>query len=162
MLLLKTRAVHGQFWAVLRSLCKVGLSAWRGINSPHISDYIWSCKCFIHITVSCLCSSWNNCCCCITTGFHTFVCTLHCQRKKGGIPLIQLFKKDQSHSGGTQLETLTFTSWFLLHFNWETAWVLFAILFLHKSDKLEWGGELLHLLEVKFVDSSAWEFFGLK
>lgn len=72
-------------------------------------------------------------------------------KKNGEIPLMQLFKKGtESYSCGTQLLTLKFTSWFLLHFNWETVWELFIFFW-------EGKGQCLHLLKVKFANSSAWE-----
>lgn len=57
LLSLKTRAVHGQFWAgearaLLKGLCKLWLTAWRGINSPHMELqmlYPYNCELYVQL-----------------------------------------------------------------------------------------------------------------
>lgn len=111
---------------------------------------LYSCNCGLYVR---LLEQFLSC---ITSDFLTCVYTLHCQRKK--VNLMQLFKKGtESSSAGTQLLTLTLASRLLLHFSWETVWELLAILFSPKSDKLRGGTAMLHLLKLKFADSSAWE-----
>lgn len=46
---------------------------------------------------------------------------------------------EQSYTGGTQLMTLKVKPGILLHFNWETVWVVFTIVFSPKSGKLVEG-----------------------
>lgn len=92
LLSLKTRAVHGQFWAgearaLLRSLCKVWLTAWGGINSPHMELqmlYPYNCELYMQLLEQLLLlhHHWLS---------HICVCSA-LSKKKGEIPLIQLFK----------------------------------------------------------------------